>query len=241
MKHWYDFYGSDDPVPNGKIPNKLKDPSIEICNVASTLTDHIFYWKNREQFVGPAAALLAQIGGTPFKAFGVGSGIFESGKMRRRIRVGWLRLARWTVMLTGTLCIVLRWDHLTELGGPGFALAKYFLSSSGLTQMGMRELDWPRTAAGVVLVASVALASYGLLLALWRLWDIYEGINFSRSGRPFAYALFFWLPLLACVAGLPFIIEETVSLLASYFAGRESLLAIGGLFGRYWPLPTIIG
>ena len=45
-------------------------------------------------------ASLARPGGN---ATGLAYVEFEAGRMRRRVRVGWLRLARWTLMVAATL------------------------------------------------------------------------------------------------------------------------------------------
>jgi hypothetical protein len=241
LEHWYDFYGSADPVPNGPIPNKQKDPSVEICNVKSMLSDHTLYWKNQEEFVGPVAARLAEITGTSFRTFYIGSKELEVGRVRRRIRVGWLRFARWAVIIAAGLYATQKVAALyatqkvatagteaknnlglNELGRPLLDFTHKLLTSSRLTSWIVLPLPEKEAEviAGLATIATFALVIYWLLLGTWMLWDAYAKSNFSRShteGRGQAslsalepYFLYLWVPLLLCVVGLPFLIEETV-------------------------------
>jgi tetratricopeptide (TPR) repeat protein len=104
--YWYDFYASDDPVPNGRllddfIPNDLY--SSEFSNARSFLLDHTSYWQNQDEFVPRVARLLLKEAGIKAR-----DEVHAHTVQRRRWRVRWLVVARWTLALL-TLLLALDW------------------------------------------------------------------------------------------------------------------------------------
>jgi hypothetical protein len=192
------------------------------------------------------AACLAKISGTPLKTFWVEfaddtrklvlSRVFNAGGSRRRIRVGWLRLARWTVISAALLYLIFKWEDLTHRL-PALKLANDFLRSSSLTSWMVLPLsDWATRASGIAVVASVAFLTYGLLSVAWGHWDSSEGRNFSGNRTPSTWALFLWVSLLVLAFSLPGLIEETTW----YIKGEPHPLS-NGEFLILWCTPIFFG
>jgi hypothetical protein len=66
VDRWYDFYASEDPVPNG--PTRISEPdsdkrkSKQISNLGSFFADHTSYWANLDGFVLPVLRVCAETG-----------------------------------------------------------------------------------------------------------------------------------------------------------------------------------
>ncbi len=209
VQTWVDLYASADPVPNGPIRGTSigRDAaSDEIHNAASNLADHTSYWKNREQFVGPVAAFLAQTAGTRFRTFDIGGKAFVAGAARRKARAGWLRRARWAMVVLTIGILVQPWCSLANLG---FTTLGYARSCLMRLPFGLeRWVPSPTTDGGLNTVGSgvivvAALAAYSLIVLTWRAWDAWDGRNFQR-GQPASRApAFLWgLVSVAALSGV---------------------------------------
>jgi hypothetical protein len=66
VDRWYDFYASEDPVPNGPTrtsePESDKRKSKQISNLGSFFADHTSYWDNLDGFVLPVLRVCAETG-----------------------------------------------------------------------------------------------------------------------------------------------------------------------------------
>jgi len=66
VDRWYDFYASEDPVPNG--PTRISEPESDkrkskpISNLGSFFADHTSYWDNLDGFVLPVLRACAETG-----------------------------------------------------------------------------------------------------------------------------------------------------------------------------------
>ena len=102
VDRWYDFYASEDPVPNGPTlitePESEKRKSNPISNLGSFFADHTSYWDNLDGFVLPVVRVCAETGKSSWQ----NQLPRESPEVDKRAawRVRLLRLARAIVCLS---------------------------------------------------------------------------------------------------------------------------------------------
>src|SRR4030095_1572662 len=100
LRDWFDFFASKDLVPYGRLidpENKLKQRyhDKEVRNRDSSLGDHVLYWQNFEQVVGPLARQVGSAAG--FKPLTDllpdDDAVFARLDRARLARLGYLRIA----------------------------------------------------------------------------------------------------------------------------------------------------
>jgi hypothetical protein len=162
LRRWVDLYASADPVPNGPTrcgKTDVPDQSIPISNLGSILADHTAYWDNLDGFVLRIVTECAETAESPWLA--ELPTVTDSADKRSAWRVGWLRLARWVVILTWLSAGASLWishgkDVPLPLDLPGWLPP---LAESAA-----------RFALLTALIVLVCWASVGTLRLLWRFW-----------------------------------------------------------------------
>lgn len=226
LGRWVDIYASADPVPNGPTMTQQEGvlESIGIWNLGSIFSDHTAYWQNLDEFVLRVVKVCAETAESPWREElpTVTRGVDERAKWR----VGWLRLARFTV------------------GAVWIALGAILWNKHGGVALPARLPDWlpewlrvlsaktSPLAVLAVLIAAAILASFGILRLIWQVWAHVERKAVITHQQPKGSG---FLPLLLmgmfvwCILGLllPAVIPERF--------GLENLLAgWGELVNAFW-------
>ena len=165
VAHWYDFYASADPVPNG--PTRILEPepdvsrfqSIRISNLGSFFADHMAYWDNLDGFVLPVIRTCAETAASPWKKELPRE--FPETNLRSEWRVGWLQLAKWAVYISSTVAGIALWVfHRDGLPIP-FKLPLWL---PAVAPTGVRLAMF---VAGIVIIVWFV---FGIVRLIWNRW-----------------------------------------------------------------------
>ncbi|HYG25166.1 MAG TPA: hypothetical protein VEH04_20550 [Verrucomicrobiae bacterium] len=92
LGHWFDFYASADPVPNGPTRTTPPEPpsnqfkSALIFNEGSALSDHTTYWENIDGFVLQLARICADTANSSLQQFIPAHDVLADDRALWRIR-----------------------------------------------------------------------------------------------------------------------------------------------------------
>jgi hypothetical protein len=224
LHRWHDLYASADPVPNG--PTRTVQPefngpefkSIRISNLGSFFADHTAYWDNLDGFVLPVLRACAETAESAWK----GELPLDSPEVSKRAawRVGWLRLARWTVYLSWLVVGAGLWSlHGNAIPLP-FELPGWLPSIAVIAA---------RFAMLTAAIAVAAWASFGLVRFIWRRWVRAE--QQMVFGHQAIDAKGFW-PLV----GMGFVVWYIIGLASLAVSNQLSGLASINVLGDIAPM-----
>ena len=196
--YWHDFYASDDPVPNGRLlddflPNDLY--ASEFSNARSFVLDHTSYWQNRDEFVPRVARLLLQTAGIKAR-----DDVHTHTVQRRRWRVRWRVVARWTIALLTLLLAVDWWiDATPELVGGVMQKLMSMLHDSAQSEKAARAPapEWMPALQFLILSWAIAAATVRFAWGFWDSGDIHcsmaNGHYEDMTTRFRIFVAVFWL------------------------------------------------
>jgi hypothetical protein len=170
---WIDFYASRDPVPNGPLDNDNLY-SVEVDNFGSLTADHVTYWRNTEQVVAPIALDLVRRAGLRLDELTLvdGENLSVSASRRHR-RVGVLKAARWTAILSA-----------------GSVLLYYFLILNvaeilPLLTGKVHDVNAWFPALPLLIDLAEVFICYRIVLMTWNYWTTWEvvALNARSVGR----------------------------------------------------------
>jgi tetratricopeptide (TPR) repeat protein len=166
---WYDFYASDDPVPNGRllddfVPRELY--SSEFSNARSLLLDHTSYWQNEDEFVPRVTRLLLKTAGIKVR-----DETHAHTAQRRRWRVGWRVVARWTLAIL-TILVALDWWTSTTPEPVGRAMQELMSFFDDATKPGKAVPAWLSPWLFLILMWAIATATVRAAWGFWNAGDI---------------------------------------------------------------------
>jgi hypothetical protein len=164
---WLDLWASADPVPGG--PLELDRPpairSIKIRNLASSILDHVVYWKNGTEFLAVVASRLFQLGGPRGYTSDLTDPVLLVSVMRRHARVLLLMVMRLALAGAAVAGALQAWwtpgfsaGVMTFLGDLNLPLVDKFLDTPP---------DWTRSLAGVIVVLVAAVVAWAPFAAVW--------------------------------------------------------------------------
>lgn len=164
---WLDLWASADPVPGG--PLDLDRPptirTIKIRNLASSILDHVVYWKNGTEFLAVVASRLFHLGGPRDYASDLTDPVLLVSVMRRHARV--LLLLAMRVVLAGAAAA----GALQAWWTPGFSAGVMtFLGDLNLPLVDKfldTPPDWTQSLAGVIVVLVAAVVAWAPFAAVW--------------------------------------------------------------------------
>ena len=168
LERWIDIHASADPIAAAPTLTREQrrpgEPHIVdalVWNEGSLITDHIRYWKNRDEFVLRVVRACAETAGSPWLA--VLPADWTRIDDRANWRVSWLRLMR--VAFTTTAI--------------GLGVALYHSSFDMVCRLADAMPSWlvnrlarPDLESGslLALIAAGAMAGYLLSRSVWRRW-----------------------------------------------------------------------
>lgn len=163
---WLDLWASADPVPGGPLDlDRRPISTYKIRNLASSILDHVVYWKNGTEFLAVVVTRLFQLGGPRQYAFELTDPVLLVSVMRRHARV--LLLLAMRVLLAGAAAagaLQAWWTPgfsagvMTFLGGLNLPLVDQFFDTPP---------DWLRSLAGVIVVLVAAVLAWAPFGAAW--------------------------------------------------------------------------
>ncbi len=168
LGRWIDIHASADPIAAAptltRAPRKPGDHHIvdaQVWNEGSLITDHIRYWKNRDEFVLRVVRACAETAGSPWLADVPAD--WQQIDDRAKWRVSWLRLMRVAFATTAI----------------GLGVALYHTSFEMVCRLADAMPSWLvnrlarpdlERATLLALIAAGALAGYLLSRSVWRWW-----------------------------------------------------------------------
>ena len=164
---WLDLWASADPVPGGPLDLDRRPiiSTYKIRNLASSILDHVVYWKNGAEFLAVLASRLFELGGPPQYASERNDPVLLVSVMRRHARV--LLLMAMRVVLAGAAVA----GALQAWWTPGFSAGVMdFLAALHLPLVGSffdAPPDWTRSLAGVIVVLVAAVLAWTPFSAVW--------------------------------------------------------------------------
>jgi hypothetical protein len=161
LRRWIDLYASADPVPNGptRTAQTGELESFPILNLGSIFADHTAYWDNLDGFVLRVVRACAETAESPWRARLPPDRLDVD--TRAAWRVGWLRLARWTVGVSWLLVGATLWiRHSNDVPLP-FKLPSW---------LPMLAVMAERLVVLAVLIAVAYWISVDILHWLWGQW-----------------------------------------------------------------------
>src|SRR5450631_954732 len=197
--YWYDFYASDDPVPNGQLLDDFPPKDVfasEFSNARSFVLDHTSYWQNRDEFVPRVARLLLETAGIKAR-----DDVHTHTVQRRRWRVRWRVVARWTLALLTIMVGVNWWMSATPelVGSVMQKLTSMFHSASESEKAPLAPSPaWTPALQFLILAWAIAAGSVRIAWGFWDSGDIrcsmadghYEGM--ATRFRVFVELLWLW-------------------------------------------------
>jgi hypothetical protein len=158
FRPWLDFFAANDLVPYGPLVDPKNNGDHyrpkEVRNRDSYLADHVLYWQNPEQVVGPIARQVGAAAGFAPLAWLLPDDAAVLARLERaRIsRLGFLAMARAVTVLATALQLVLQWPALAAIGRWVFGRAQSMVGAE---------------AAGVLLPGvSIWLQAAGILMPI---------------------------------------------------------------------------
>lgn len=161
----------------------------QISNRSSAITDHISYWKNTEEFVGPVACALADLDNLQLDRLCDSDGrLLEVAKYRRRWRLKCLRyIAGFFVALVG-LVLIGMWSSIPDSLQHAPQLLVWITSA---TQSAFSQVPILATMGSsitvklmfVVLVVCLGAIAYLLSRAIWLLWEWQDAAQYLARKR----------------------------------------------------------
>jgi hypothetical protein len=163
---WLDLWASADPVPGGPLDlDPRRFPSYKIRNLASSVLDHVAYWKNTTEFLPILAARLFGLGGPSQYATNLTDPLLVASALRRHARVLVLLTMRVVVVGAAVAGSLQAWqtpafsagvmDFLKELKLP---LVEDFFTMPP---------EWTRSLAGVIVVVMAAVIAWIPFSTAW--------------------------------------------------------------------------
>jgi len=207
---WLDLYARADPVSLTNLP--LDTPqtgyeSREIRNRDSVPTDHTYYWRNPEQFVGTVCRRLMVDADWPVN----GEPVLDSGGMdgrftRRGERVDGLN---WAFRISAVSCIVAvlaTWsfgasDEVSApiMDGAEIAARELTIPFEGFIKDTIGDGRFAEPSYALLLLLAVTMIWYsGFVMAAWERWNtIQTGESFTPGETPGAKGSEFFYPMIA--------------------------------------------
>ncbi len=206
----FDFFAKRDLVPYGP----LMDPELkfdkyhpaEVRNRNSYLSDHVLYWQNPEQVVGPLARLVgAAAEFTPLtNLLPDDDDVFKQLDRARLSRLGFLRVARGAITLTTVVLIAMQWWAWIAIGT---WVRAWVASKVGSAAPPVRPELWVWLQAALVLLPFVIYKT--LINATFDAWTTAEVERLLRrsAGAPATHwtAIFVTLLVLVLSATIAFL------------------------------------
>jgi hypothetical protein len=163
---WLDLWASADPVPGGPLElDRRPISTYKIRNLASSILDHVVYWKNGTEFLAVLATRLFQLGGPRQYASDLTDPVLLVSVMRRHARV--LLLMAMRVVLAGAAVA----GSLQAWWTPGFSAGVMaFVRDLHLPLIGSSfevPPDWIRSLAGVIVVLVAAVVAWAPFASAW--------------------------------------------------------------------------
>jgi hypothetical protein len=164
---WLDLWASADPVPGGPLDLDRRPiiSTYKIRNLASSILDHVVYWKNGTEFLALVASRLFELGGPREYASERKDPVLLVSVMRRHARV--LLLLAMRVVLAGAAvagALQAWWTPgfsagvMTFLGALNLPLVDTFLDTAP---------DWTRSLAGVIVILVAAVLAWAPFAIVW--------------------------------------------------------------------------
>lgn len=229
---WLDLWASADPAPGGPLDLQAKGiSSLKIRNLASSLLDHVVYWKNGAEFVAAVASRLFGLGGPATYAADLDDPGLVVSAMRRHARV--MQLLAMRVVVVGAAAAGSLQAWLT----PGFSSGvMLFLRDLHLPLVGSffeTPPEWAQSLAGVIAVLVAAVIMWAAFAAAWSALAGADEATYLRGIKlPLWnvrwYALSAILVALAVVVSLLLIVLGNPTLAVTYAlaTGLATLLAL---------------
>ncbi|MEX0629456.1 MAG: hypothetical protein WEE67_03350 [Chloroflexota bacterium] len=258
---WLDLWASADPAPVGPLDVAGKQiRSYKIRNLASTIWDHVVYWRNTTEFVAIVASRLFALGGPKAYAAPLTDPRLQVAAMRRHARV--LLLLTMRVFVGGAVVAGWVYAWLTPAFGSGLI---EFVSALNLPLVDAffdAPPEWVVVLAGFIGVAVLGVLAWlpvslgwnalmgadettyfrGIRRPLWTLpWYALGALVVLITGAAFAVVWLAHGPMLATayVLGSGFLAMLSLAVLSSggsTFAGTEdsqsTLVATRKITGR---------
>jgi hypothetical protein len=163
---WLDLWASADPVPGGPLElDRAPISTYKIRNLASSILDHIVYWKNGTEFLAIVASRLFQLGGPRQYASDLTDPLLLASVMRRHARVLLLLVMR-VVLASAAVAGALQawWTPAFSAGVMTFLKA---LNLPFVHSFFDSPPDWARSLAGAAVVVAAALIAWAIFSSLW--------------------------------------------------------------------------
>ena len=229
---WLDLWASADPVPGGPLDlDWTRFPSFKIRNLASTVLDHVVYWKNTTEFLPILAARLFGLGGPSRYATNLTDPLLVASAMRRHARV--LLLLTMRVVLVGAAVA----GSLQAWQTPAFSAGVMdFLKELNLPLVGgffETPPDWTRSLAGVIVLVIGAVIAWIPFSTAWAGLaaadeeTYFQGITTRPLWDPRWWALAVAFLALAVGAGVALILLGNPALAGYYAVGTIFATLLG--------------
>ena len=202
---WFDFFARKDVVPYGPLVNPENNGKNyrpkEVRNLDSYVGDHVDYWRNLEQVVGPLARQLgAAAGFKPLETLLPDDDATFAKLERARIsRLGFLNIARFVIFVaTATLL----WVNRSEWAAIGTWAIDWAQSKLGLasTAMSAPALGVWLSALAVLLPLLVQKALINPAFDGWTLGEVERLLRRSAGSPATHWAVVFTVVLVIVLA-----------------------------------------
>jgi F0F1-type ATP synthase assembly protein I len=186
---WNDLYARADPVPLGSM--NLNDPytSTEVRNRDSIPSDHTYYWRNTDQFVGPVAARIMEDAGWPLGGNPRIQTVDRSDRPHRANQLDGAFLLNVATCIVALIAVVVG-GFAREISAPIGRLATFLADQltipfEGILRANIAGEDVARTVTSAIVIIAVAMIWYTIaVLPSWERWNATQTDRFFRDERP---------------------------------------------------------
>jgi len=228
---WLDLWASADPAPVGPLDVAGKQiRSYKIRNLASTIWDHVVYWRNPTEFLAIVASRLFALGGPKAYAAPLTDPRLQVAAMRRHARV--LLLLTMRAFMGGAVVAGLVYAWLTPAFGSGLMEFVSALNLPLVDEFFGAPPDWVVTLAGFIGVAILGVIAWLPVSLGWNaLMGADETTYFRGIRQPLWTVPWYALgALVVLVAGAAFAVlwlAHGSTLAMAYVLGSGFLALIG--------------